>query len=263
MKNTLLFISLLIAALHANTSLAQSSRSLSGILTLDVNPSNVDRTLLLTVRNHAFVVLPTFAISRPIISSRSVTVQLLKDRSSVNYSIDNILTDPVDYSIEIDCLSCTDDFPLQYYAPNGNSLALTNSIYIDPEDLPTVLNITAITRAHISGEVMLDRISDENLTFTLSVLSAKNPALVFQTRSPIVLPVGQRSVLYSVSGLRRAIGSDRFRVQLQCISCVGPSRRPQTFSQLLSPNENHTDIDFIATDEPFISITPILNLLLE
>lgn len=263
MKKILLIIIFLAATIATSISLAQSMRSLSGTITLDVGPSAIDRTLLVTVRNHSFVALPSGAILRPIISSRSTAVELPKQSSNINYSINDILTDAVDYSISIECTSCTNDFPLQFYAPDGNRLGLTNSTYIDPDELPDELDITAITRASISGEITLDRTAERDLGFRLTVVSSQNPAFIFQTSSPIRLSLGQRSTSYSVSGLNRAIGSDQYRLQLQCVNCMGASRQPQIFSSSLSPNENHSEINFMVTDEPFISIAPILNLLLE
>lgn len=259
-----LILTLLIAcAVNSNLTWSQTTRGVSGAITLDVTPSDKNRVIEVTVNNHSFVVIPPFTIIRPITSSQSTRVTLTAGESTINYFIDGIIDDPVDYTIELNCIGCSSDFPRQYYSPDGNKFGLANSTYIDPDDLPVVLNLTAITRASITGEIYLNNISDRDLLFTVTVFSAQNPQQNFKTKSAITLPAGSLNTAYTISGLSRAIGSDQYGIRLQCTNCYGKSRQPQNFSKTLSADENHSDIDFSVTDIARIVITPILDLLLQ
>lgn len=262
MHKGLLFTSLVVAILFGNAAWSQT-RSLSGSLSLDIGPSEFDRKILITIRNHSFVIIPpTFAIIRPVTSLESTMVTLTKDSTSVDYVINNIITNPVDYSISIDCIACSNDLPTQYYSPEGNRFGLSGSAFLDPDELPNILNLVAITRASISGEITLDRIADRALNFSVTVFSIDNPNISYKVLSPVTLAPGMSTTAYSVTGLNRAIGPDQYGVRLQCTNCFGVSRRVQIFDRALPPNENHSSINFSVSDEPAPTLAPIIDLLL-
>lgn len=264
MPNVLWLITLLFTLSVSSIASAQSTRSLSGTLTLDVGPSEIARDIEITVNNHSFVVIPpAFTILRPITSRESTIVRMQSGTSQVNYSIENIVTDPVDYSIAIRCLGCANNIPTQFYTPSGNAFGLVNSAFIDPEDLPTTLDFTAITRASIKGEIVLNKTSERDLRFRVTVLSDQNIDRTFGTPSLVILALGENSISYSITGLPREIGSDQYRVKLECTNCLGQSRRAQFFANTLSPNQNHSEIDFLATDISVPVLAPILLILLE
>ena len=263
MHKGLLLASLIIAIVLGNAAWAQT-RSLSGSLSLDIGPSDIDRQIVITVRNHAFVVIPpTLAILRPVTSLESTTITLPKGSVNVDYLINNIINDPISYSISIECIACSNDLPTQYYSPSGNRFGLSGSAYLDPDELPDELNLIGITRASISGGITLDRTADRTLNFNLTVFSINKPDLSYRVLSPITLAPGMSTTDYSVTGLNRAIGSDQWGVRLQCINCFGASRRVQVYDRALSPNENHSSINFFVSDEPVPTLAPIMNLLLE
>jgi len=263
MLKALWLIVILFTFSNCKIALGQSTRSLSGTVTLDLTPSEIDRDIEISVRNHSFVVIPpNFQILRPITSRESSTVKMLAGTTQVNYLLENIIIDPVDYSISIRCIGCSIDMPDQFYTSEGNAFSLINSAYIDPLDLPNTLDLTAITRAEISGEITLDKIATRDLLYTLTVFSAENRDRIFATLSPITIASGTTSTSYSVTGLNRAIGSDRYRIKIQCINCIGQARAEQVFIRALSPNQNHSQIDFSVIDIPIPVIAPILELLL-
>ena len=248
MYKGLLLISLIITIILGNAAWAQT-RSLSGRLSLDIGPSETDRQIMITVRNHSFVIIPpTFAILRPVTSLESTIVSLTKGTTNVDYVINDIITDPVDYSISINCIACSDSLPTQYYSPSGNRFGLSGSAYLDPDELPDVLNLTATTRASISGEITLNRVADRKLNFSVTVFSRNNPSILYKVLSPIPLTSGMATTAYTVVGIDRAIGSDQYGVRLQCINCFGRSKIAQVFDEALSPNENHSSINFSANE---------------
>jgi len=242
---------------------AQSTRSLSGTLSIDIGTNEIDRNIEITVNNHSFVVLPSLAFIRPITSSETAIVALPAGSSQLSYTINNIISDPVDYSVRIRCLGCSVDIPTQYYTTNGNAFGLVDSAYIDPNNLPTTLNLTAISRARITGTITLDQIADRDLRFRVSVLGSDNTERIFGVLNPIIMRSGTSSVSYSIGGLRRNSGSDQYRVQLECLNCVGSSRSAQFFARVLSPTQNHNRIDFAATNVSIPILAPIIELVLE
>ena len=259
----LLLLSVLLIA-NIQASFAQEQfRSLNGELNLDAGVAQQDLNLRVTVRNHSFVVIPGFTIIRPITSQVSDTVVIAEGASSTSYSISQIIEDPVDYTIQIECLGCKDIIPTQYYAPSGNSFGLPNSVYIDPADLPAVLNVELISRAQIAGEIELagNMVSKRDLVFTVSAVNADNPAIVYQSINDLVLAQGESSVAYQLTGLSRTV-SPGYRVQLQCTNCFGRSAQKQTSSDVLTGGQNHQAINFLVTDIPLIPLAPILQLLL-
>lgn len=263
MSRVLLLTSLLAHIILGNNAWSQT-RSLSGSIILDAGPSEVDRAIVVIVRNHSFTVLPpSFSILRPVTSTESTLVFLPQGSSSVDYSIDGIISDPSDHSISIQCLGCSNNFPTQYYTPTNNRFTLGGSAYIDPSDLPSTLNITAITRTSISGEISLGRVAERDLNFSIDIFSVNNPELSYKTLSSIILPTGMSGIAYSVTGLNRSIGLDQYGVRLQCNNCFGSSRRPQIFDRQLPANQHYSLINFLASDEKAPPITPILDLLLQ
>lgn len=258
----LLSFCIILMSLLVQISSAQT-RSLSGVISLDVGTSDIERTIIVSVRNHSITVVPPFfSIIRPVTSVETTTVVLPQGSSSVAYSVQNIISNPVDYSVALQCVNCTDNFPIQYYASSGNRFTLGGPTFIDPADLPSTLNITAITRSTISGDIILDQVADRALNFSIDIFSSQRPELSFQTLSSITLEQGQRSVSYIVNGLNRSIGLDLYGVRLQCTNCFARSRAPITFERLLSAEQNHSSINFEVTDEESAPIAPILNLLL-
>jgi len=258
----ILFICLTV---FSNRVMGQETRTLEGEVSLDLGPATKDLLIEITVSNHLFVVIPpTFTIIRPVTSRETRRVIIERGESSVNYFVDNIITDPVDYSIEFSCINCTDAFRTQYYTPTGNRFGLVNSAYIDPEALGASVNVVIVTDASIEGEISLinNAVALRDLEYELVVASNNSPQVVYRRLSNIRMRAGQNSVAYRVTGLRRRIGPDLFLIQLRCTNCRGKSARTQSFDGPLSPALNHTGIDFISSDEAAINIAPVIDLLL-
>lgn len=245
----------------SNLSYAQSTRQLTGLVNLDVGPATENLTIDITVNNHSFVFAPIIGIIRPIQSSVTSRIQIVKGSFSGNYALAGIIDDPVDYTIELRCVNCADLIPRQYYSANGNTLGLANSAFIDPDELPEQLNITVISRAVIAGKVELLKPSKRDLSFTVDVVSANNPLVSLSSIPAITLAAGQTNTDYQVKGLRRDDGP--FLVKLRCNNCYGQARAERIFGQQLSGTSNHADIDFLLANEGTFSLVPILRLLTE
>lgn len=260
----LLFLGLVLSSAVATTSATGQTRTLSGSLKLDTGMAAEDLRLEVTVNNHIIVVLPPFSITRPITSSESTEVTMLAGRDSIDYLVTNILPDPVDYTVQISCIDCSDSIPDQYYSMDGNTLGLQSDVFIDPEDLPELLDISVISRARISGTIDLGVVAERDLIFAVSVVSNALPERIYQSGETVTLPNGATSVDYQLTGLNREIGGDLFRVVLQCLNCSGSSGLAQLFPTALSPLQNHAGIDFEVTDDGPLdnTIAPILDLLL-
>lgn len=241
---------------------AQTTRSLVGQISLDVAPAIKDLAIDITVRNHSFAVLPPpFGIIRPIQSTATARVTIAKGESNTPYALTGIVENPVDYTIQIKCPGCEDIIPTQYYSPDGNRFGLSNSVYIDPDDLPTQLALVALTRATISGEINLLNPASKDLNFTLEVAADGYPDFIYGSDSSLKINKGDQTLSYQISALERS--SDSFLVSLQCGSCFGSARRKRLFETPLSSQSNHTNIDFILIDEGIAIISPVINLLLD
>jgi len=238
------------------------TRGLSGVVELDSGIAFGDFRLEITVNNHSFVVIPpSFTIIRPITSSESVEVTMFEGDRLVEYSVNDILLDPVDYTVQIRCLGCSEFVPLQYYSPDGNRFGFSNSVYIDPEDLPEELALTAISRAVIEGTISLQKLPTRDLKFALSVVRDSDPSFVYQVGPVVTLLRGATSVDYEIAGLNRNVSNNQFRVQLRCINCFGPSARAQLSTAALSPLENHSDVNFQLMGEGSFAIGSMIELL--
>ena len=243
---------------------AQSTRSLSGTLTLDTGVASNDYPIDITVRNHSLVVVPPFfQIIRPITSRASARVMLPAGESQLSYQISNIITDPVDYSIEIRCDGCGDSIPTQYFAPGGNRFGLPDDVFIDPEDLAQTLSLTAITRAKISGTIGLhaQQIAGRDLRFEISVVNSQIPQIVYQITN-IVLAPGTSHINYQLTGLPRETSGADYRVRLRCTNCFGRASALQSFMNTLSTSQNHTEIDFTVTGTNSVAVPAVIDLLL-
>lgn len=230
--------------LPISCSFAQSTRSLQGRLSLDVAPNITNRTIEISVRNHSFVVIPpAFTILRPIISTQSTVVPMPVGVSSVDYLIDGISTDAVDYSIQITCVGCGADFRTQYYSPSGNKYGLADAVYLDPDALPDQLNLNAITAVTISGKLVLETVSERELSFELSVYDFDKPQQVYQQQS-IALPAGARQVDYAITGMNRLTHAASFGIRVSCTVCFGISRKTIEYPSALAASLNHQQIDF-------------------
>ena len=264
MKSTAGMILLLIFFVYCGTAGAQSTRSLNGTLSLDVIPPIQSLVLDVTVRNHSLVVIPpSFQILRPITSQQTTRINVSSTGRAVAYRIDGIINDPDDYSVQIKCVSCTSLLPTQFYTTDGNRLSLVAAAYIDPADLPELLDLTAITRAFIRGSLVLDQTAQRDLLFDISVLSANNPQSVLRILPGVLLPQGQMTQAYVVSGIYRSIGADRYSVAAKCTNCFGKSARRQFFPLTLSPDQNHAGIDFQVSDQGLVPLAPAIYILMQ
>jgi len=95
------------------------------------------------------------------------------------------------------------------------------------------------------------------------VLGSDNTERIFGVLNPVIMRSGTNSVSYSIGGLRRNTGSDQYRVKLECVNCMGSSRRAQVFARVLSPTQNHNRINFVATNVSIPILAPIIELVLE
>lgn len=255
---------LLLALAIISTGATAQTRDLSGLITLDTDVALKDYRLRITVNNHIIVVSPpSFTITRPITSKEFVDVTLPEGENTVSYLVNNIRLDPdEDYSLEIECLNCAELVPKQCYSPDGNKLCEGFLIFIQPEDLPDRLDLVAVSNARISGKVDLGEAAQRELEFTLSVVSNRSSSRIYQTGPNVTLSQGTAITTYEIIGLRRDIGADQFRVQLECNNCFGQSARAQLFPAALSPLENHSDINFRVTDQEAVPLAPVIDLLL-
>ena len=260
----LLFLGLVLCSAVASPSAIGQTRSLGGSLQLDTGVAAEDLRLEITVNNHIIIVQPPFSITRPITSSESTEVVMLAGQDSIDYLVTDILPDPVDFTVQISCLGCSSSIPDQYYSMGGNRLGLQSDVFIDPEDLPELLDFNVISRARISGTIDLGAVAERDLMFAISVASNVLPERIYQSGTTVTLPNGSTRVDYQLLGLNREIGDDLFRVVLQCLNCSASSAVAQLFPTALSPLQNHSGIDFQVTDEGpiFTTIAPMLDLLL-
>jgi len=245
-----------------NILLAQTTRTLEGRIDLDVGSAVKDLALDIVVNNHSFVVLPpAFTIVRPIQSSVITRVNLIEGQNSVSYFLNDIINDPVDYTVQIRCIGCADIIPTQIYTPEGNQFGFPNAAFIDPGDLPAQLNLNAISRAVISGQITLQNPAERDLSFTISIIDPANPNIILATNGSLEISAGDSNIDYQFTNLARS--NDSFQVQFRCKNCFGHARSIQTFERLLSAQTNHSNIDFTLSDagQP-ITLTAIYLLLL-
>ena len=241
---------------------AQTTRSLAGQISLDVAPAIRDLAIDITVRNHSFVVLPPpFGIVRPIQSTVTTRVVIVLGESNTEYSLTGIVENPVDYAIQIKCPGCEDIIPTQYYSPDGNRFGLSNSVYIDPDDLPAELALVALTHATISGKINLLNPASKDLDFTLEATDEGYPDFIYASDSSLKISKGDQTLNYQMSGLERSSGS--FLLTLQCRNCLGSAHRKRLFETPLSSQLNHTNIDFTLIGEGVVIIAPMINFLLD
>ncbi len=244
-----------------NDAYAQQVRTLAGEIRLDVGVAVADLAVDVTVNNHSFVVVPpSFTIIRPITSRQTRRVTLRQGEDSALYFVDNILTNPVDYTVEFRCVGCRDTFRTQYYSEGGNRFGFANSVYLDPPSLGPVLNTTIITDATIAGEISLagGALAARDLVYEIVIASSLNSDIVYAREPNIRLLEGESVVSYEVTGLRRAIGANLFSVSVRCTNCFGESAKAQTFPEGLSPNENHQGISFLVDDEAPAEVGPVI-----
>ncbi len=240
---------------------AQTGLSLRGLASFDVAPINT-LTLEISVRNHSFVVLPPpLGFIRPITSSVMTVVSVPSGSQSISYLIEDIEPDPVDYTIQMKCLGCSDIVPTQYYTMNGNATGLVNSAFIDPLDFPSELNLNLITRGMISGEIELLNESSQDLEFIVEAFDSNVPEFAIEQSPPIILPAGELIVDYQIRGIRR--NNVQLRLAAKCENCFGRARKPETFERLLSSQEDHNGINFYFEGRGTPVLDPILLPLLE
>jgi hypothetical protein len=241
---------------------AQTTRSLSGQISLDIAPAIKGLIVEISIRNHEFVVLPPpFGFIRPIQSTVTTNVIITQGEASALYSLTGIVEDPVDYTIQIKCPGCENVIPTQYFSPAGNQFGLSNLAYIEPDDLPVQLALVALTRATISGEILLFKPASKDLDFTLEVAADGNPAFILAANNSLRITKGDHVLKLQISGLARS--SNSFLVSLQCRNCSGSARVKRIFDTALSAQSNHSNINFTLIDEGVAIMSPVINLLLE
>jgi len=243
--------------------MAQESRSLLINVGLDVGVVERDLSIQATVNNHSFVVITVFPFVaiQPISSQSSVLFQLPKGETEAIVFIEDILADPVDYSVEFNCLNCVDTVPRQFYRPDGNSTTLAGATFIDPEDLPLQISSDLITRAQISGQLSLlaEQTIDRELVFEVAV-SDFSTGNVLQSQR-VRLMAGENSVNYIFRGITRNAFVD-LELSARCVTCIGISPISQRFNQVLSTQSDSQDIDFIFDAEAGFLLNGVLDLIL-
>lgn len=244
-------------------SFGQTTRSLSGNVVIDVGTIDRDLNIELTVSNHSFVVLPTFTIIRPITSQRSTTVQLPAGQTSAAFIIDEIILDPVDYSIRIDCLSCRDSITLQYVAEPQNLTVLAGDAFLDPDQLPAEIEIELLSRAQFSGSIALfnDQLAADDLQFEVTAIAPQQNDRVLQS-SRLVLTQGQNQVGFVLRDIDRNIPGG-VQILARCLGCIGVFPGVQRLSQTFDPASDQQNIlvQFNGDFQPLIA--PAIYLLLE
>jgi len=155
--------------------------------------------------------------------------------------------------------------PRQFYSPEGNKFGFQNSVYIDPDDLPSTQDVNLISRAFVTGNIhLLNGPAQRNLSFELSVTSSNNPDFTYHLNRDIVMLKGQSVIGYGVYGLRREIGANEYQVNLRCTNCGGQAaNRVQMYASPLSPLANHQGIDFEVSQGLLTPTVPIWFWLLE
>lgn len=259
MRRIFIFILLLI---FYSPLFAQDTRSLVVNMSLDVGSVERSLSLQVSVRNHDIAIIPPFfLILRPITSERTVLVQLPAGQTDVSVLVDEILPDPVIYSVQIQCLDCDDTIPTQFYSPQGNTTSMPDSIFIFPEDLPAQINTNLITRAQISGtiELLVGQSADRELIFELSAVDLLT-GLELQSRRVSLMP-GMSSVDYVLRGLIRQ-PFDNTELQVRCIRCAGALRFPQVFPQVLSTQVDLQGINFSFDVNPDFRLNGVLDIIL-
>jgi len=236
-----LFIALLLS-LTCQSVLAQDARSLSVDIILDVGVVDRPLDLEITVNNHSFVFIFPTTIIRPITSSHSTRVQLPAGETSITAFIDDIVLDQVDYTIEINCLACSDTLPQQYFRPEGNATGLINSAFLDPMDFPSQITTSLITRAQITGQIRLvaDQLDEQDLLFEVNVINEGSTSVLKSAQ--VTVAAGQNEVNYVIRGLNR--NASQLEVLARCLDCDSIVPSAQTFSDLVSAQTDATGIDF-------------------
>ena len=241
------------------------TRSLNGVISLDVSEVDTDLQLNVAIRNHSFVVLSVFPFIaiRPVISQRSETIKIDKGAASASYRIDGIENDPVDYSIQISCLACGSYVPTQFYTSTGNRFSLSGGAYIDPDDLGSTLDLNIITRGRIEGEIVLkgDKVSNRDIKLTLSVVSSVDNSIILKTIEGLTLATGKSRLAYSVSGLDRSLARG-YQIKVDCENCFGKSARSIFSEIVLNSSVDHKAVDIVITDQPFVLSPLIMEILL-
>ncbi len=267
---TVLRCACLAAVLLSLSANAQQTRSLDGAITLDVGQIDRDLTLALTVNNHNFVVLPTFAFIRPITSSRTVTVDFLAGADQMEFTIDGIIENPVDYSIEIQCLGCSDSVPRQYFTQGGNLLGLVGAAFIDPDDLASSIDISLISRSQISGVIQLQtpqeapQVADRDLSFVVDAVvpNAGGQAQQLLLSQTVMLSAGESQAAFILRGISRST-QPGVSLVARCQSCLGVLPRQIQSEQLFSALVDHTGVEFIFDSNATPTITGAIDLILE
>ena len=237
----LFIILFLLLTCHGVT--AQENRTLSLDIDLDVGVVDRPLDLEITVNNHGFVFLLPATILRPLISQRSTRVQLPAGATSISAFVDEIMLDPADYVVEINCLGCSDTVPQQYFRPEGNVTGLIPSAFINPEDLPPQIDVSLITRAQFTGQIRLlaGQVAERDLVFEIGVFNASSSFEIQNQR--VTLNAGENEVSYLFRGLSRS-SSTQLEVRASCMACGSVLPRSQTFDELLSTQIDSSDIDF-------------------
>lgn len=247
-------------SLVSGVCVAQQSRSLE--VNIQLAPPS-DQTLLLevSVRNHAFILVPpTFAIIRPITSLVTQTLQIEPGQSAASITLQGISTDAVDYTVRFRCLNCSDSIPLQFLisprASSGTSRGLIDDAYIDPEDLEPAINVELDTLGFIRGVVRLaqGQAAENDVRLTVRAVDAVSGQLA--SSQPIRIVAGDNIAEYRLNGLARRENSS-YIVEVSCGNCR-PVR--QVFEQSLDSMSNHSAINF-QVEEGTVPISGIINLL--
>jgi hypothetical protein len=253
-----LILLLLLNVLFQETSSAQlfSTRSVSGVLTLESGAATEDIQITVTVS--------AYSIVRQFRSSRSTAVTIRAGQSSANYSVTGISDsgfDPV-YSVRFFCSNCPNVVEQQYYSPVRQVYALENASYLDDDELPSQLNYLVRAGTSISGELSLrsKEVAEEDLIFVVFAVIGTAPGNSAVIRA-FVIPKGNSSVSYRLDGIIPEVGHSSF-VAYSCLNCDGSSEIAGQAPNSLTTQINHININFSISLGGASFIPAILDLLL-
>lgn len=240
--------------------------SLEGNVNLDFGVASSDFEVEISVSNHSFVVISVFPVTiiRPLLSRVTESVTIAQGQSSVDYMLNGISTNAVDYVIDFRCDNCDGVFSPQYYTTNENSFSMSNAVYIDPSEFPNNLDFTLISGSSITGVISLAEggLAKRDLNFLISALDPIDPNNIFR-RISITIPKGSNSAAYAIDQLVRDSELTGFDVQLDCLNCLTTSiltiNYPDTLDPLIDSTNINFEVDF--NDISFLPATlyPLLN----
>ncbi len=233
-------------------------RTVGGFLTLD---TVIEQPLAIevSIRNHGFIVVPpSFTVSRPILSAQSIVLNLEQGQQTISFSVPNVSTNAVDYSIRMRCLGCENTLPEQYFTTNGPRRGLGGGAYLAPEALSEQMRLFVETLGVVSGVIESTEGSfSRSSKLTVSVLDAQSGLEISSQR--VALIQGAQSASFSIRALERKQSSG----YLLTVACVQCTKREQSLVRVLDPLVDHNELAFSVRLRRFVGLTAIERLLLD